>query len=198
MQSDFWNQRYAETEFVYGAEPNAFFKQFIDEQPKEGSILLPADGESRNGVYAALKGWSVDAFDFSETAREKAFAYAKSKGVHINYSLQEFDSFSAAKQYDVVALIYVHMPQDLRKQLHTEIIKAVKPGGFLVLEAFNKNQLNYNTGGPKDVSMLYDEMMLKHDFAALNIISCHAATVVLNEGPFHNGEAAVVRLIARK
>ena len=40
-------------------------------------ILLPADGEGRNGVYATTRGWSVDAFDQSQQAKEKALRLAK-------------------------------------------------------------------------------------------------------------------------
>lgn len=54
MQQEFWDQRYAENETVYGNAPNAFFKQFIDLR-KPGSILLPAEGEGRNAIYTAKK-----------------------------------------------------------------------------------------------------------------------------------------------
>ena len=52
---EFWDQRFDIKEFVYGRHPNAFFKDFIDHH-KAGSLLLPAEGEGRNAVYAALKG----------------------------------------------------------------------------------------------------------------------------------------------
>jgi hypothetical protein len=46
---EFWNERYANEEYAYGEEPNEFFKQELARlQP--GRILLPADGEGRNGV----------------------------------------------------------------------------------------------------------------------------------------------------
>ena len=53
MHSDFWNQRYASDEFVYGIHPNQFFKEFIDSQ-KPGKLLLPCEGEGRNAVYATI------------------------------------------------------------------------------------------------------------------------------------------------
>ena len=39
-----------------------------------------------------------------------------------------------------LALIYVHLPEKLRKQFHAEVYNSIKPGGFLVLEAFAKEQ----------------------------------------------------------
>ena len=105
----FWNQRYAENEMVYGREPNAYFKSFIDSH-KPGTLLLPAEGEGRNAVYAATKGWKVDAFDFSEVAKEKAINITRDKKVMINYELKNIAEFKATRQYDAVGLVYVHLP----------------------------------------------------------------------------------------
>lgn len=72
----FWNKRYAAAEYVYGIAPNDFFKEHLD-QLKPGSILLPAEGEGRNAVYAALQGWKVTAFDISKNGGEKALQLSK-------------------------------------------------------------------------------------------------------------------------
>ncbi len=197
MMQEFWNQRYAENEMVYGYKPNAFFKLFIDLHTS-GTLLLPADGESRNGVYAAEKGWQVDAFDFSATAKEKALKYAASKNVPINYTLQNIAEFVATKQYDAIALCYVHLPEPLRNTFHQEIYKAIKPGGFILLEAYAKNQLQYNSGGPKDIDMLYAKADICKDFPLLDFKTCEEMELVLDEGPFHQGKAAVLRLIGQK
>ena len=84
----FWDQRYAENETVYGFTPNQFFKQFIDGR-KPGSILLPAEGEGRNAVFAARLGWEVDAFDSSSVARKKALDFAAKENVTKLYARWE-------------------------------------------------------------------------------------------------------------
>lgn len=109
MEQTFWNKRYSENESVYGIEPNLFFKSFIDRH-KPGSILLPAEGEGRNAVYAASKGWVVDAFDFSETAKEKALERAAIKKLKITYITATIEDFKVSKLYDAIGLIYVHLP----------------------------------------------------------------------------------------
>jgi len=63
MQSK-WDERYAEPGFAYGAAPNLFFKEWLSKFTP-GSILMPADGEGRNGVFAARLGWKVTSFDIS-------------------------------------------------------------------------------------------------------------------------------------
>ncbi|MBS1654999.1 MAG: class I SAM-dependent methyltransferase, partial [Bacteroidetes bacterium] len=118
MQQQSWNQRYTENDTVYGLKPNEFFKQFIDTH-KPGTLLLPAEGEGRNAIYAAKKGWNVDAFDFSEVAKEKALAFAAAEKVKINYDVMNMADFKADKQYDAIALIYVHQPEPIRKKFHS-------------------------------------------------------------------------------
>ncbi len=197
MEATFWNTRYTENETVYGLEPNQFFKSFIDTH-KPGSILLPAEGEGRNAVYAALKGWQVDAFDFSEVAKEKALKQAQQKKVPINYKIQDIQHFKADKLYDAVGLIYVHLPADIRRSFHHEIYNSLKSGGYLILEAFAKEQYQNNSGGPKDKALLYDAPSLCQDFPFLHLLSCGQKEIVLNEGAFHKGKAAVLQIIGQK
>lgn len=146
---DFWNQRYKDNEIVYGYAPNEFLKEFIDNN-KPGSMLLPAEGEGRNGIYAAAKGWYVTAFDFSEVAKEKALQLALQKGVQLNYLISTLEDYAATvnnenasvvknensslDKFDAVGLIYVHMPPPLRASFHKKMIDVIKPNGFIVLE----------------------------------------------------------------
>ena len=80
----FWNQRYQTDDYAYGTSPNVFFKEQLDKL-SAGSILLPADGEGRNGVYAAERGWQVSAFDLSREGKRKAEALAAQRGVPLRY-----------------------------------------------------------------------------------------------------------------
>lgn len=68
--NEFWETRYKSPTYAYGTKPNEFFKESIDKL-NPGRVLLPAEGEGRNAVYAAQRGWSAEAFDFSEAARPK-------------------------------------------------------------------------------------------------------------------------------
>ncbi|GAC1450007.1 MAG: class I SAM-dependent methyltransferase [Chitinophagaceae bacterium] len=197
MKNEFWNKRYETNDTVYGDEPNAYFKSFIDSH-KPGSILLPADGEGRNAIYAAQKGWQVDAFDFSKVAQEKALQRAAEKKVKINYTVLEIEGYKACKQYDAVGLIFVHLEPVLRKKFHTEIAKSLPAAGYLIFEAFAKEQKNRTSGGPKEEALLYDAPSICSDFQNLHILSCGQKEVDLQEGEFHKGRAHVLRLIGQK
>lgn len=55
---DFWNNRYDEKAYAYGLSPNIFFKEQLGLLPI-GSILLPAEGEGRNAIFALNEGSEV-------------------------------------------------------------------------------------------------------------------------------------------
>lgn len=194
---DFWNQRYATNDTVYGKAPNLYFKSIMDSLTT-GSLLLPAEGEGRNAVYAASLGWKVEAFDYSSVAQEKALQFAHTISVTIKYDVLELNEFKATKQYDAIGLIYVHLPESERIALHQKMIDALLPGGVLILEAFCKAQINNASGGPKDIEQLYSLDQLKQDFASLNCIQAIEIEVDLEEGPFHKGKANLVRYCAKK
>src|SRR5665213_1528694 len=197
MDPQNWNKRYAENESVYGTEPNVFFKNFINTH-KSGSILLAAEGEGRNAIYAASKGWQVDAFDFSELAVKKALKLAAEKKIILHYEIMNIEDFRPRKQYDTVALIYVHLPENIRKEFHQRVYESIKPGGYLVLEAFAKEQIHNNYGGHKDLELLYDAPAICKDFSFLHLLFCGQKEVVLDEGPFHKGKAEVLQLVGQK
>jgi hypothetical protein len=194
---EFWNERYAVKEFVYGRTPNTFFQEFIDsETPK--SILLPSEGEGRNGVYAAGKGWSVYALDFSEVARENELQWADENNVNLHYRVVDITDWNGKIRVDCVALIYAHFHADVRESIHHKLISKLNPGGIIVLEAFSKNQLQYDSGGPKSLDLLYDQEILIKDFASLDIEFLQERIIDLEEGGYHKGGASVVRMIAKK
>ena len=193
-----WDERYARQEYIYGKEPNSFLKEIL-RTIKPGRILFPAEGEGRNAVYAATLGWETDAFDQSIEGRKKALQLANLNNVPINYFIQSLDEWNPEPdQYDCIALIFVHLPETLRKQVHNAAVKALKPGGILILEAFTTNQFPRNSGGPKNIELLFTTNQIKHDFADLSEIEILETQIILNEGPLHQGLADVIQLYCHK
>lgn len=193
-----WNERYCAETYIYGIQPNAWFATKLDELTP-GKLLLPAEGEGRNAVYASTKGWEVTAFDQSVEGRKKALKLAAEKGVNINYQIHDLSEFNGEKEYfDLIALIFVHMPAEIRKTVHQNLLKSLKPGGHIILEAFTTTQLRNKTGGPRSQYLLYECEEIKQDFLSLDLIERSELTVHLDEGPMHKGEADIIRLFARK
>lgn len=195
---EFWNTRYKEPEFAYGTRPNEFFQETIDPLPV-GKILLPAEGEGRNAVYAARKGWKVTAFDYSIQAMLKTFQLAERYDVTLQYSVKDIQHFVPEKEvYDAVGLFYAHFPAELRPAFHQKLCQTLKPAGYIILEAFHKNQKYYTSGGPKEESMLFSIEDLQKDFQTLTILRLEDKVIELDEGLYHQGKGHVVRMIAVK
>lgn len=196
---EFWDQRYADEQYYfYGKEPNGFFKSCIDNNPA-GKILLPGDGEGRNAVYAASKGWDVFAFDISKMGQKKALLLAEENGVNINYGISDISDFPLENNsFDMIALIYIHLFPEERKFNHKRFISALKPGGLLVMEVFSKKQFGNDSGGPKDLELLYDTEELKDDFMSLKIIRAEDASIFHDESFAHQGDAEIIRFIGQK
>ncbi len=196
--NQFWNQRYAENETVYGNKPNAYFKLKLDAFNDVGTILLPAEGEGRNAIYAASQGWAVTAFDYSETAKDKALTNASQKNLQLNYTVVDIHQYQATNLYDAIGLIYIHLPTADRIVFHQKIIDSLAPGAMLIMEAFSKEQIHNQSGGPKAIEQLYSITELRHDFESLDMIELEEIATDLDEGPFHQGSASIIRLFAKK
>lgn len=198
MSTEFWNERYAGSEYAYGTEPSDFLRDRL-QSLTPGTVLFPAEGEGRNAVHAARMGWKVTAFDQSTEGRRKALALAAQHNVEIDYRTESLEHFPYTSfSFDAAVSIFVHLPPSFRPQFHRSLVNALSPGGILLLEAFSKEQLQYSSGGPKDAAQLYSVDELYGDLEGLDIISLQQETVQLNEGPFHSGPASVVRCVARK
>jgi len=194
----FWDDRYSSGNYIYGTQPNRFFKEKIDHL-EPGRLLLPAEGEGRNAIYAAREGWQVDAFDISEKGRKKALELAKRNHVTINYSISKYNDYEIKKDfYDGIALVYAHLHKSKRRGVHRKLVTGLKPGGHLILEAFSKEQLGNNSGGPQDLEMLYDLDELLDDFEELKIKHADEIELELEEGNHHEGTANVIRVFAQK
>lgn len=196
--SEFWNKRYSEAEYVYGKSPNEFLKNELD-QLQPGKILFLGEGEGRNSVYAASIGWDVDAVDASYEGKKKADKLAEEKRVKINYTVNDLAGYSCMQNYyDAVALIFLHLEEPLRNKVYRMAVEALKNGGRIILESFDKEQLNYNSGGPKEKELLYSLEEIVNDFIELDFVKFSKEIIELNEGKFHEGKGSVVRFVGIK
>jgi len=199
---EFWDNRYSEADFAYGENPNLFLKEQLNKLDT-GKILFPAEGEGRNAVYAAKNGWNTFCFDPSVEGKNKADLFAKKEGVEINYDLKGFNEIDYSNEsFDCVALIYAHMPSELRTKVHKKLASYVKKGGFVILEAFSKKQLELSTenpkaGGPKNIDMLFSVEDIKSDFEEFEILHLEEKRIELNEGLYHVGESSVIRFVGK-
>lgn len=190
-----WDERYAQTEYVYGKQPNNFFRHQL-QALRPGKILLPAEGEGRNAVFAKLQGWDVIAFDSSIEGKKKANSLALEMNTSIEYKISSFENFDTDEQFDAIGLVYAHTLN--REVNHKKISKYLKKGGTIILEGFSKEQLNFNSGGPKNIEMLFSIDELKSDFESFSSLNIWKEEIELSEGNHHLGRVSVIRMVGIK
>ncbi|PRH82270.1 class I SAM-dependent methyltransferase [Arenimonas caeni] len=196
---DFWESRYAEPGFAYGAEPNQWVVACEPRLPQAARVLLPGDGEGRNSVYLAKQGHRVTSLDMAAAGLHKAAVLAHDAGVNLDLVQADLANWRPEPAvYDAVVLVFLHLPPAIRQRVHSAMVDALRPGGCLVLEGFDRAQLGLPSGGPRDPDWLFDPEMLRLDFRGLEAEVLGQAAVELDEGPFHQGIARVVRGFWRK
>ncbi|WP_020602089.1 class I SAM-dependent methyltransferase [Spirosoma spitsbergense] len=198
-----WDERYKGHDFAYGKDPNEFFKEWL---PKfePGFILMPADGEGRNGVFAAKLGWKVTSFDLSVEGKSKALQLAKENFVTLDYIVGDLENLKYKREtFDAIGLIYAHFSDKKRSLFHRKLTGYLKPGGVLIFEAFSKTHINFNrlnlkVGGPKDINMLYSKSEIIADFENYEVLTVEEEEIFLNEGKYHIGKGSVIRFVGKK
>jgi 2-polyprenyl-3-methyl-5-hydroxy-6-metoxy-1,4-benzoquinol methylase len=198
MSKDFWINRYSEQEFAYGTKPNEFFKEQIG-MFNPGKSLFIGEGEGRNSVYAAKLGWQVDAVDFSNSAKEKALKLAEINNVKIHYEVCDLNDYQFKENnYDMVVMIFVHMPYELRRKVFKKSIESLKQNSKMIIEAFSKEQINNISGGPQSIDLLYSENDVLDLVKDLKTELIGSSTIGLHEGYHHKGKADVIRYVGEK
>ncbi|MFN9238876.1 MAG: SAM-dependent methyltransferase, partial [Pseudanabaena sp.] len=100
--------------------------------------------------------------------------------------------------WDGIVSIFCHLPPDLRAKVYSQAVQGLKPNGVFVLESFAPEQLQYNTGGPKNIDMLPALSTLQQELTGLDWEIARSVERDLDEGRYHDGKAAVIQILGRK
>ncbi len=194
-----WDQRYTEAGFAYGTKPNDFLRASAGNLLPGGNVLCLAEGEGRNAVYLAEKGFTVSCVDLSPVGLAKAAALAQSRSVSIQTCIADLGDYQIApNSYDAIISIFCHLPPAIQEHVHGQIHSGLKPGGVLILEGFSKQQINYTTGGPRKLEMLMDLDHVKQELEPLYFQHAVETERLIHEGKYHNGNGAVIQIIGLK
>jgi SAM-dependent methyltransferase len=195
-----WEARFAAPDYIFGTAPNAFLAAQKPLLPKSGRALSVADGEGRNGVWLAEQGLDVLAIDFSPKALAKARSLAQARHVALTTELADVTAWNwPVATFDVIAVIFTQFANPAeRKAMFDGICKALTPGGLLLMQGYTPRQLQYGTGGPKQIENLYTRELLEHEFGGFSEIRIEEHDCELHEGSAHAGMSAVIDLVARK
>ena len=157
MECEYWNRRYAGKEFVWTVDANRFLAAEVATLSPRSALDLAA-GEGRNAVWLAEQGWTVRAVDFSDVAIAKGERLAAARKVteKIDFQVADLRDYEPeVHRFDLVALIYLQLPQAELAPILRRAARAVAPGGTLLLVAHDSANLKQGYGGPQQPDVLY-------------------------------------------
>jgi len=197
-----WDRRYGEPGFAFGTEPNAFLQSCRPLFRPGDRVLVPGDGEGRNGVFLAALGARVTTVDASRVGVGKAVQLAAARGVTLEAHVADLVDWSwPLGGFDAVASIFLHFMPDERRAMHRRMLAALRPGGVMVLECYAERQLARrkpgSVGGPPP-EMLPSLADLAADVRDDDVERLEEVETVLSEGSRHVGPSTVLRLVARR
>jgi SAM-dependent methyltransferase len=121
-----------------------------------GRALDLACGAGRNAVWLAERGWRVTAVDFSPVALGMARALAAERGVDVEWVEADLRTYQPPPgAFDLVIVLYLHLPPSDRRQVLARAATAVAPGGTFLLLGHHLANLDTGAPGPSDPAVLY-------------------------------------------
>ena len=168
--SEEWDSRYAGTELVWTAEPNRFAEAELRDLPP-GRALDIAAGEGRNAVWLAGRGWRVTAVDFSAVGLGKGRRLADSRGVSVHWVHADVLGYQPeAGAFQLVLIAYLQLQAAELSGVLRGAVRALAPGGTLLVVGHDVDNLTEGAGGPQDPAVLYTPELITRSLDGLNVL----------------------------
>jgi SAM-dependent methyltransferase len=136
-----------------------------------------------NAVFLAGLGHQVTAVDLSIEGLRKAERLAQRHGVTIEVIQADLATFELGlDRWSGIVEIFVHLPLPVRHRLRAQIPRALRGGGWLVLETYRPEQLALGTGGPRELSLLSTLAELREQLSPLELVAARDANREIHEG----------------
>ncbi|EEL70444.1 Methyltransferase [Bacillus mycoides] len=194
-----WDDRFKSDEYYYGEEPNTFIQEQAFRLANYNKVIAFAEGEGRNAVFLARKGHEVTAIDYSESGLEKTKKLAEKYDVNVHTKKVDLLTDGLPdNEFDAAIMVFGHFHTDNQKMVLNKMIYMIRPGGLIMFEVYSKKQLNYGTGGPKDIDMLYEPIDILTWCEGHEVIHFFNGEQERIEGKGHTGLAHVIQVVIRK
>jgi SAM-dependent methyltransferase len=162
-----WDERHAAQDPIESPVADANLAA-LARQLAPGRALDLATGDGRNAIWLAANGWQVTAVDFSGVAIARARASAAAAGIEVEWVQADLLEWApATASFDLVAVVYLHLPAAERRAVYARAAAAVAPGGRLVIVGHDRTNLLRGTGGPQDPEVLFTAAEIAADLDGL-------------------------------
>ena len=194
-----WEERFSGEEYIYGEEANKFLQEASRYLPASSEIAAYAEGEGRNAVFLAQQGHEVTAYDYAQAGLRKTEALAAKHGVRVKTAQVDLiEAELPVERYDAAVVIFGHFADEVKQHVLDSILGSLKPGGLLIMEVYEKEQIHRGTGGPKDVNWLYSATELLAWSKRQQLRHFYTGEAERHEGRFHTGRCCVVQVVLQK
>lgn len=157
MDREEWNRRYAGVPLLWDVDPGPFLGQEVGALAP-GRALDLGSGEGRNSIWLAQRGWRVTGVDFSDVAVERAADLAEKAGVgdRVEWLVADLASYQPAPgAFDLVLMLFVHLPADQRAALLARAVTALAPRGTILVVGYDTTNATSGESGVRDPAILF-------------------------------------------
>jgi SAM-dependent methyltransferase len=187
LEVDRWNRILTSEKPTFNTQPNAFLVEMVKGRAP-GAALDVGMGQGRNALYLAQQGWAVTGFDPADKAVAQANATAAKLGVKLTTVVQGSEEFDFGEnRWDLVVLSYVTV-----RDIADRVVRALKPGGIVVVEAFHRDATRQR---PVGGGVVFDSNELLNLFATLRVLRYEDADATSD---FGGAGSRAVRLCAMR
>jgi SAM-dependent methyltransferase len=166
---ELWDERHAARDPIESHAPDPTLVEVIA-RLAPGRALDLATGDGRNAIRLAQDGWSVTAVDFSTVALERAGRSAAAAGVEVTWVPADLLAWRPPRRsFDLVAIVYLHLPVHERRGIYAAAADAVAPGGRLLVIGHDRSNLLEGSGGPQDPDVLFTADEVAADLAGFEV-----------------------------
>jgi SAM-dependent methyltransferase len=195
-----WDERYADSELVWGLEPNRFVRAQCERLPVGRAIDL-ACGEGRNALWLARMGWKALGVDYSAVAIERARQLTErerpSTAVRLTWQVADVTTEPVKPGgYDLALISYLHLPPEQITAVFRNAGRALAPRGHLVIVGHDRRNLREGVSGPQDESRLYDADEIREVLADIPDVVVEVGEPVVR--PTDDGDALDTLVRARR
>jgi SAM-dependent methyltransferase len=169
-----WDERHTPEAPIESSGPDPTLVEEI-EGLRPGRALDLGSGDGRNAVWLASHGWQVTAVDFSLVALERGRTLATARGVDVDWELADLlEWVPPAGAFDLVALFFIHLPPDERREVYERAAAAVTPGGTLLIVGHDRTNLRDGVGGPQDPNVLFTPNEIVTELHGFTVVRAEA------------------------
>jgi SAM-dependent methyltransferase len=149
-----WDERHRAGDFE-GEGPNPTLVAGVAGL-RPGRALELAAGSGTNAVWLAEQGWPTTAVDWSPVGLANGRARAAAAGVEVEWLERDLFAWSPpARSFDLVVIVYLHLPPQERGSVYARAAAAVGPGGRLLIVGHDPLNATEGEGGPPDPARLF-------------------------------------------